>query len=242
MKIKFTIVPVIAAALLMASCTINKPKDETRKITVSGSSTVFVDQTSLTFTVKNAEMDQNTASEKNATIVSNIQKTLTAEGIESKDISVTGAENSQENVTVQWYKNENGEWKNEATQYTVTNSVKVLVRDVTKTKALKDTVLSKNKENTVLASVQYISGDMNACLRQSRTLAIQNAQDGANLLAGASGNKTDSVLEIVEGDIITKNINPKTVVQETLPGTQTAATEGTSTVTANVRVTYTLIN
>ena len=40
--------------------------------------------------------------------------------------------------------------------------------------------------------------DKTTALRQARTLAVQNAQDSAALLAGASGCKVGTVVEITE--------------------------------------------
>lgn len=242
MKKTKIILSILAAALLFGSCTINKPKEETRKVTVTGSGTINVDQTILTFTVKSSDYDQNPAVEKNTSISSKLQEDLKEAGIDPKDLYVSGNEIAQEKVAGPWVKNDEGVWVQKDTQYNITNTIKATIRDVTKTKAIKEAVLAKNKEGVILSSIQYVTNDINSSLRQARTLAIQNAQDSANLLAGASSCKTDKVLEIVEGETIVKNVSAKSILSETLPGSITAVTDGVAYVTANVTLTYTLIN
>lgn len=242
MKNTKTILSILAAALVLGSCTINKPKEETRKVTVTGSGIVNVDQTVLTFTVKISDYDQNPAADKASSISSKLQEDLKEAGIESKDISSSGNEVAQEKVAGPWVKNEEGVWVQKDTQYNITNTIKATIRDVTKTKAIKDAVLANNKEGVSLTSVQYVTSDTNSSLRQARTLAIQNAQDTANHLAGASACKTDKVLEIIEGETVLKSVSAKSIVSETLPGTVTPVTEGVASVVANVTITYSLIN
>lgn len=72
-----------------------------------------------------------------------------------------------------------------------------------------------------LKSVSYGLNDIAATMRRARSAAVQQTQDAASLLAGASGSKISGVLDIVEEK------------------TSTASTsDGKINVTSEVKVTY----
>ena len=81
-------------------------------------------------------------------------------------------------------------------------------------------------------------------MREARTLAIKNAQDAASLLAGASGCKVNSVLEIREDYTSTGRGNEMLYKAASMSNgaTPTPITEGNVTITSNVTVKYELTN
>ena len=92
--------------------------------------------------------------------------------------------------------------------------------------------------------VEYLVSDKATALREARTLAIKNAQDAAALLAGASGCKVNSVLEIREDYTSAGRSNDmmfKAVAMEA-GGAATPIVEGNITITSNVTVKYELTN
>lgn len=240
-KIKLLAAVLISLAAL-SSCTINKPQDVTRKITVKGFGTVNVDQMNLTFSVKTREMNQAAAASSNTEISSVVNEILTNAGIDAKDISASGNKVTTEKGPKVWVKQDNGEWVGLDDYFTVTNTIQVSVKDVTKAKAIKDAVIQSNSAAVSLTDAKYIPRDLNSSVRQARILAVQNAQDSANLLAGASGCKVDKVLEIVEEATVNEKTNAKALLQETMPGAISTVSNGNVTVTTNVTITYTLMD
>lgn len=239
---KVKLLAVVLTALALTSCTINKPQDVTRKITVKGFGTVNVDQMNLTFSVKTREMNQAAAASSNTEISSVVNEILTNAGIDAKDISASGNKVTSEKGPKVWVKQDDGEWVGLDDYFTVTNTIQVSVKDVTKAKAIKDAVIQSNSAAVSLTDAKYIPGDANSSVRQARILAVQNAQDSANLLAGASGCKVDKVLEIVEEATVNEKTNAKALLQETMPGAISTVSNGNVTVTTNVTITYTLMD
>lgn len=240
-KVKLLAAVLISLAAL-TSCTINKPQEVTRKITVKGFGTVNVDQINLTFSVKTREMNQNTAAEENSNISSVVNEILVNAGIDAKDISVSGNKVTTEKGPKVWVKQNDGEWVGLDDYFTVINTIQVAVKDVTKAKAIKDAVIQSNSSAVSLTDAKYIPGDFNSSVRQARILAVQNAQDSANLLAGASGCKVNNVLEITEEATVNEKANAKALLQETMPGAISTVSNGNVNVTTNVTITYTLMD
>lgn len=239
---KVKLLAAVLTALALTSCTINKPQDVTRKITVKGFGTVNVDQMNLTFSVKTREMNQAAAASSNTEISSVVNEILSNAGIDAKDISASGNKVTSEKGPKVWVKQDDGEWVGLDDYFTVTNTIQVSVKDVTKAKAIKDAVIQSNSAAVSLTDAKYIPGDANSSVRQARILAVQNAQDSANLLAGASGCKVDKVLEIVEEATVNEKTNAKALLQETMPGAISTVSNGNVTVTTNVTITYTLMD
>ena len=98
--------------------------------------------------------------------------------------------------------------------------------------------------STGITSFEYLVSDKSTALREARTLAVKNAQDAASLLAGASGCKISSVLEIREDYTSSGRSNDmmfKAVAMEA-GGTTTPIVEGNITITSNVTIKYELTN
>ena len=74
-----------------------------------------------------------------------------------------------------------------------------------------------------LTSVEYTYADAASEIRRARTAAVQNAQDAASLLAGASGSKTGDVVSITNESV-----------------TKTSERDGTIKIQSNLTVTYDL--
>ena len=229
------------AFLFAASCTINKPEEPARKITVSGSGSVNVDQVILSFTIKTRDIDSENASQINMENSLKVTDSLKEAGIDANDIKELRTTETEKGVKV-WVKDESGEWVGKDDYFTVTNNVTAVIKNVAQAKSIKDSVMNKSGNACVLSSVRYNQGDSSSALRQARTLAVQNAQDSANLLAGASGCKIDKVLEITEEKTDIKKSNAKNIVQELMNGALYPVSDGSESVTANVKITYVLMN
>lgn len=234
-KIKMLVA--IAAVIALTGCTITKEAEEKVKtISVSGSGSVQVspDQLSLTFQVKSREWNVNDAVTKNAQISEKVIETVKEAGIDSKDICTYDYRITQETDVV------NG--REYPGRYNVLNSIRILVRNTDTAGEVIDAAVRSGANG--LTGFEYLVSDTSSALRQARTLAVQNAQDAASLLAGASGTKVADVLEITEGGSYTsRNSGNLLMKAQTLSADSSAITPietGTVTVTASVNITYSL--
>ena len=108
-----------------------------------------------------------------------------------------------------------------------------------------DAAVKNNTGANGVTSFEYLVSDKATALREARTLAIKNAQDAAALLAGASGCKVNSVLEIREDYTSAGRSNDmmfKAVSMDAAGALPTPILEGNVTITSNVTVKYELTN
>lgn len=232
----------ICAGLIFVSCTVNKPAETKRTITVSGSGSVSVkpDQVSLIYTVKTQSWWIETAVANNAQATTAVIDALREMGLSDSDIATYDYRISQA-------RSNNGGTDILNGNYVVSNTISVIIRDITNVGKMIDTVANRVGRNSTflgLSSFEYHVSDTTSAMRQARTLAIQNAQDAASLLAGASGCKVDSVLEIRE-DYTTTGSNMRFMAKAEMAdatGVTTPITEGSVQVTSNVTVTYSISN
>ncbi len=223
---------------LFSSCMIGRPaKDEApvRSITVSGSGSVSVkpDMVSMKFIVKSTNWNCQQAAEKNAINTANTIAAIKDAGIPESDISTYDYSITQDNS------------HNYAGEYTVRNSIAVVIRNIELTGKVIDAAVKNNIGANGITSFEYLVSDKATALREARTLAIKNAQDAASLLAGASGCKVNGVLEIREDYTSAGRANDmmfKAVSMEASGGTPTPIVEGNVTITSNVTVKYELTN
>ena len=222
---------------LLSSCVLGRPaKDEApvRSITVSGTGSVSVkpDMVSMKFIVKTTGWNCPQAAERNAVNTANTIAAIKEAGIPESDISTYDYSITQDNS------------HNYAGEYTVRNTIAVLIRNVDITGKVIDAAVKNNTGANGITSFEYLVSDKATALREARTLAIKNAQDAASLLAGASGCKVNGVLEIREDYTSAGRGNDmlfKAVSMEA-GGTPTPIVEGNVTITSNVTVKYELTN
>ncbi len=225
-------------ATLFSSCMIKRPAKEeapVRSITVSGSGSVSVkpDMVSMKFIVKNTGWNCPQTAEKNALNTANTINAIKEAGIPESDISTFDYSITQDNSHTY------------AGEYTVKNTISVIIRNIDITGKVIDAAVKNNTGANGITSFEYYVSDKATALREARTLAIKNAQDAASLLAGASGCKVNSVLEIREDYTSTGRGNDmmfKAVSMDANGGIPTPIVEGNITITSNVTVKYELTN
>ena len=185
---KFSILIIAAGALLLASsCTVNKPEEKLRTITVTGTGIVTqpADQLTVRFLVRTNEWNVNLARDKNAEITTKVIEKIKEAGVQAGDITTVDYRISQDNSN------------NYPGKYTVINYVQVLIRDLSNAGNVIDNAVANGANG--LTSFSYSATENPNALREARTLAVQNAQDAATLIAGASGCKVADVIDIQEG-------------------------------------------
>ena len=105
---------------MLSSCTVNKPAEQVRTITVSGQGSVTVepDYVFLKFLVRTSEWNVSRAVERNAQNSNNVINAIKEVGIDENDISTADYRISQDNT------------KDYPGLYTVYNYISVIVRNV----------------------------------------------------------------------------------------------------------------
>lgn len=215
---------------LFISCTVNKPAEPERNITVSGTGSVSVkpDLVSLNFLVRTMDWNVVKAVDKNAENTARVLAAVKECGVDQNDIATYDYRVTQDNSN------------NYPGQYTVVNTICVEIRNPEITGKVIDAAIKQNNGANGLTSFEYRVTDKTTALRQARTLAIQNAQDAANLLAGASGCKVGTVMDIRE-DYTTSSPRNKIMLADSLGSGPTTPIElGTITISSNVTIRYTL--
>ena len=223
---------------LLSSCMIGRPAKEeapVRSITVSGTGSVSVkpDMVSIKFVVKQTGWNCPQVAERNAINTTNTINAIKEAGIPESDISTYDYSITQDNSHTY------------AGEYTVLNTIAVIIRNIDLTGKVIDAAVKNNTGANGITSFEYLVSDKATALREARSLAIKNAQDAASLLAGASGCKVNGVLEIREDYTSAGRSNDmlfKAVSMEAAGGTPTPIVEGNVTITSNVTVKYELTN
>lgn len=215
--------------LLTSACTVNKPAEQVRTITVSGEGSVSVkpDYVFLKFLVKTSDWNVSKAVEKNAQNSNNVINAIKETGVDSNDISTADYRISQDNS------------KDYPGMYTVYNYINVIIRNVDTAGTIVDVAVKDKIGANGITSFDFGVSDKTTALRQARTLAVQNAQDAAALLAGASGCKVGTVVEITENFTHTSPVMLKS--NFTGAGFSTKFEPGSIDVNSNVTIKYNLI-
>ena len=230
---KISSILIIAGVLVLASsCTVNKPTEQVRTITVSGTGVVTIpaDQLTVRFLVRTNEWNVNLAREKNAEITTKVIDKIKEAGVSDQDITTVDYRITQDNSN------------SYPGKYTVTNYVQVLIRDLDSAGNVIDNAVANGANG--LTSFNYSASENPNNLREARTLAVQNAQDAAALIAGASGCKVSDVIDIQEG------YNPSSYTRSTgtakLMGVSNSYTTpieaGNVEITSTVTITFSLTN
>lgn len=231
-KINFAFVAIVANLVLL-SCTVNKPVEQERTITVEGSGSVSVkpDTVTLKFNIKTSDWNVTTAVERNSSITSTIIDVLSQSGITSDNLSTYDFRISQES-----YRQNNRDLPG---QYTVNNVLIVSILNPETTGNIIDAVIKYGSNSVLLTSFDYSISDPKAALTQARALAVQSAQDAASLIAGTSGCKVGSVLEIYENSNGFSNTMIKSLNMMSMESS-TPIVIGTIPVNASVTIKYSL--
>ena len=172
-KKSLSILIATGALILVSSCTINKPQEQVRKITVTGRGVVSLpaEQLSVRFLVRTNEWNVNLARDKNAEITTKVIEKIKEAGVSSDDITTVDYRITQDNSN------------SYPGKYTVVNYIKVLIRDLNNAGNVIDNAVANGANG--LTSFNYSAKD--------------NPNDAASLIAGASGCKIADVLDIQEG-------------------------------------------
>ena len=183
MKKQLKIFALLSLSLVLMSCTINKPEEKQKTITVCGTASVTLpsDIQIIEFTVGTSGWSAKQIVADNDTITQRFINAVKEVGVSDADIQTTNCVITNPN------------------NYEARRMVFVTVRNPGIVPAIIDCKTGLIK----LKTIRFETGDTQSEIRRVRSLAIQNAQDAASLLAGASGSKVGEVTGI-ESDEITE--------------------------------------
>ena len=218
--------------ILVSSCTVNKPEEKVRTITVSGTGVVTLpaDQLTVRFLVRTSEWNVNYARDKNAETTTKVIEKIKEAGVLDGDITTVDYRISQDNSN------------SYPGKYTIVNYVQVLIRDINKAGTIIDNAVANGANG--LTSFTYSATENPNSLREARTLAVQNAQDAAALIAGASGCKVADVLDIQEGyNPSSYSRSTNSAMLKSVGNSYTTPIEaGNVEITSTVTITFSLAN
>ncbi|MCR5400985.1 MAG: SIMPL domain-containing protein [Treponema sp.] len=182
MKKQLKIISMLSISLLLLSCTINKPEERQKTITVSGSASVTLpsDLQVIEFVVTTSGWSAKLIVQDNDTITQRFVNAVKEVGVSEGDIQTTNCVITNPN------------------NYESRRQVFVTVRNP----ALVPAIIDCKSGLIKLKNIRFETADTQSEVRRVRSLAIQNAQDAASLLAGASGSKIGEVTGIESDEII----------------------------------------
>ncbi|MBO6176401.1 MAG: SIMPL domain-containing protein [Treponema sp.] len=224
----FIYVTIITAVFLLSSCTVKQEAAKPlRTITVSGQGSIFVenDTAKIIFSIVTRNYDINKAVSDNAAKSTQVNEALSKAGLLKSDIATS-------NYSVQQDANPSPTRVNYGA-YTVSNSIIVTVRDISRTGEIIDLCV-KNGANQ-FSSLGFYASQTEKAKKEAEVLAIKNAESKAKSLAAASAAKLGKVQTIK-----TEYIYSEYLAAQADMKTAEAYTPGKSATHAEVTVTYEL--
>lgn len=207
-----------------------------RTITVSaqGMATVTPDEADINFSVVTQGANPQTLSDNNNTKMGAVMQFISSQGIASSDIATTGY-NLQPNY--QWDKNTS---RNYITGYTLTQTVEVKVRDLTKVASALGGLAPLGVNQ--IGGVNFTFQDPDKFIALARADALTKAASQANQMAAQAGTSVGEVVNINESHYF-PGPQPVYAMSAGLGGAMAAPVTpsiapGTQDVTDTVTITY----
>lgn len=190
---KTSLILALGTALLCfvsTSCIVRQYPASKRTVSVRGTGSIPVeaDRAIIVLSVITTAKDAGTAASQNADKMNKVQDAVIAAGGSRENIST-------ENYTI-YQEYDYVKDRRVPGEYRVSNQIKVYLKD----KSLASTVIDaaiKAGANS-LSSLSFSVSNPELAIKQARTLAVQNAQEAANLIAGTTGSELGKVLKIDE--------------------------------------------
>ena len=221
----------LSAALMLTSCTVKTTENNKRTVTVTGTSSITVepDNCTLVFSVSTKGKEASQTVQNNSAKMNKVQDAIIELGISKDNISTENY-----SITPEFRAD-----RQTVSGYTVTNRFSVFTKDLPLTGEIVDVSL---KNGALISECNFGISDIDIYVKQARTLAVQNAQDAANLIAGTSGamlGKVISIREIYESDSFLSHKKNKESENSTASGI-TVATPGKTKIEKTVAAVYEL--
>ncbi len=195
---------ILAAGLILTSCSIRSYQGTNREVSVSGEGVVYAeaDKVEFSFAVETKDKDPLKAVSKNAEKMTAVLEAIKGCGIADTDISTRNFNLYRE---TKYVKNEYVEG-----DYKCSNSIKISTKEIAKAGTVVDAAVKAGATN--FYNFDYICSNPEMAIKQARTLAVKNCYENANLIVGTSGNKLGKLLQISENSsLVTNNRRMKTL-------------------------------
>ncbi len=167
-----------------------KTAEKERTVSVHGEGSISLepDSVSLIFSVSSENWDVNAAVQDAAVRMTAVQSALGTNGIEEKYISTFDYGIRQEYA----YTTDKRRYRN----YIVTNKMCVVITDVKSAGKVIDAAIAAGANE--LSSFSYNVKDDSEAVKKARMLAVKQAEDAAQMLAGATGATLGKIVSINE--------------------------------------------
>jgi len=218
----------VASQLLSSS-----PSGRTIHVTGSGSVTGEPDIANLNIGVSVVRPNVADAREEAAMAMTGLIDSLKANNIDEKDINTQNF-----SIYPQYDYTEEGR---KLRGYSVNNTVRVKVRDLTTLSDVIDDAVEAGGDSIVVNSIQFMIDDTTPLQSQARTLAVKDAETKAQTLADASGVLLGKPVTITESTYFESPPIPYAAEDAAFADearTSTPISPGELTVTVNVNVIY----
>lgn len=175
----------LALSLMLALALPGMAENADRKLTVSGSATVSIDADYATIEIGATTRGKSAieAQKENDRIMQDVIAAVTALEIKAEDIRTS----MFSIYTDQGY-------DQQLPPYVVSNTISITIKDISKVSQVIDAASSKGANNVY--SLFFQAGKNPEATRQAITLAVQDAQEKAAMLAEAAGITLGDIIEI----------------------------------------------
>lgn len=225
-----------ATIILASSCT---TKTETtrpeRTVSVQGIGTIELnpDCVSLVFSVSSESWDVNIASSESARKMTAVQEALKAKEITEDRYYTYDYSIRQEYA----YTTDRRRYRN----YIVTNKINVTINNIEQAGAIIDSAIAAGANE--LTSLEYsVTADTSEAIKKARMIAVKDAEEKAQILAGATGAKVGQIMTITESTSTDYNNYVPMAASNTLEKRKitTPLSAGTKSISVIVNSTYEL--
>ncbi|HUD08564.1 MAG TPA: SIMPL domain-containing protein [Candidatus Saccharimonadales bacterium] len=229
----------------------NNSKTQPFTVQGSGSATATPDQAQISFTVtKTAPKLEDAQNEANAA-TNSIVTDLQSAGIQKKDIQ-TGNYNSHPNYTESTSTISSMPIRpmpiplpgnsTDIASYTVDENITITLHDISKASAAIDIATKGSAENIYGPSFTFSEQEQQTLSDQARTVAISNAKQKAEKMAGETGIRLGKILSVQETNtpfgIQPLMMNAKTESGASSGSAPTQINPGENTMTVNIVLSY----
>lgn len=188
---RFVFALVFASSAMLFSCKeAQVVQEKERSVSVQGTGEVVLepDSVSIVFSVNSENWDVNTATQDAATRMTAVQAALQAKGVEEKYIASFDYSIRQEYA----YNSAKVRYRN----YIVSNKIRVQINDVKSAGGVIDAAVGAGANE--LNSLTYNVKDDSEAVKRARMLAVKQAEETAQMLAGATGATLGRIMTIRE--------------------------------------------
>ena len=210
-------------------------QDEAKTISANGEGKVFVkpDIAYITIGVQTEASDAKVAQKDNAAKMDKVVKAVKTAGIEDKDVQT-----QQYSISPKYQYNEKP-YRQDVVGYTVNNSIKITIRDISKVGDVLDKCVDSGAN--VTNSIQFSVTDQSKFYNEALKMAVSNAKGKAEAMASVYDIKLGAPSAISEnssGGVVYQRMENAKMMSASADSASTPIAAGDMEISANVSLTY----